>query len=61
VRQGDLDDCYFFASPIVLTEQPDLIRDIFTDPVENQVGALDVNFYCMGERKSIIFDSRVPF
>jgi hypothetical protein len=61
VRQGDLDDCYFFASLIILTEQPGLIRGIFTGPVENEIRAVDVNFDWMGEGKSIIVDSRVPF
>jgi hypothetical protein len=44
VRQGDLGDCHFFASLIVLTERPDLVRGIFIDPVENKVRAVKVNF-----------------
>jgi hypothetical protein len=39
----------------------DLIYGIFTEPVENDVGAADVNFCWMGERKSIIVDSGARF
>jgi hypothetical protein len=61
VRQGDVDDCSICLSLIVLTEQPDLIRDIFTEPVENDFGAVDVNFDWIDKGKSIIVDSRVRF
>jgi hypothetical protein len=61
IPQGDLDDCCFFASLIVLTKQPDLIRGIFAEPVENDVRAVAVNFCSMGERKPIIIDSRLRF
>jgi hypothetical protein len=41
VRHGELEDCYFLASLIILTEQSDLIRGIFTESVENEVGVVD--------------------
>jgi hypothetical protein len=61
VWQGDLGNCYFFASLIILTERPDLVRGIFIEPVENEVMAVNVNFYWIGERESIIIDSRARF
>jgi hypothetical protein len=61
MRQGELDDCPLPASVIVLIEYADLIRLTFTESVENRVAALDIDFYRMGEWKSITVDSRVLF
>jgi hypothetical protein len=54
-------DCYFLASLILLDEQIDLTRGIFTDLVENEAEAVNVNWHQMGERKSIIVKTRLLF
>jgi hypothetical protein len=59
MQKGELADCYFFARLFVLTEQPDLIRLIFTEPVENDVGSVGIDFCWVSEQISIIGDSHV--
>jgi hypothetical protein len=61
VRQSELGDCHFLPSLILLAKQPGLIPAIFIEPFENDTWSIGVNFYQMGERKSIIGDSRFLF
>jgi hypothetical protein len=61
MQHGELGDCHFLLSLIALIEQSDLVRGIFAEPMENDLGPVDMNIYRMGEQKSIILDRRVLF
>ena len=65
IIQGNLGDCYFLSALNALAENPKRILELLpsannTNDNSKKEGALQVNCYINGEKKSIILDDYFP-
>ena len=61
IKQGALGDCYFVSALVAISRKPQLVAQIFSDPINNSAGIRCANFHIMGKIVPVIVDTTVPF
>ena len=72
IQQGELGDCYFLSALSRIARQPELVRSLFDDQVndflgeeENTInikcGAVVIYFHAFGTKTPVLIDTQIPF
>ena len=61
IVQGYLGDCYFVSVMIAISNNLDLVNNLFLEPNSTEIGVVIVNFYFLGKKISVLVDTQVPY